>query len=135
MRTERLWADVAVVGAGPAGMAAAVRAAETGAKVVVVDDNPEAGGQIWRGGNSKSRNKRAAEWFRRFQEARIQTLPGAQVISATASPGCLLIETCDGIRELQFRKLILATGSRELFLPFPGWTLAGVMGAGGLQAL
>ena len=52
MRIERLCADVAVVGAGPAGMAAAARAAEAGARVVVVDDNPEPGGQnlaLWQG--------------------------------------------------------------------------------------
>src|SRR5690349_2419043 len=41
--------DVLVVGAGPAGMAAAVAAAENGCRVRVVDDNPAAGGQIWRG--------------------------------------------------------------------------------------
>ena len=40
--------DVVVVGAGPAGLAAAVRAAESGARVAMVDDNPHAGGQIWR---------------------------------------------------------------------------------------
>jgi len=38
-------------------------------------------------------------------------------------------------REIGFEKLIVATGARERFLPFPGWTLPGVMGAGGLQAL
>ncbi len=40
-----------------------------------------------------------------------------------------------GDRELSYEKLILATGARERFLPFPGWTLPNVMGAGGLQAL
>ena len=47
----------------------------------------------------------------------------------------LLAETFDGILELGYRKLILATGARERFLPFPGWTLPNVAGAGGLQAL
>jgi NADPH-dependent 2,4-dienoyl-CoA reductase/sulfur reductase-like enzyme len=135
MRIERLCADVAVVGAGPAGMAAAARAAEAGARVVAVDDNPEPGGQIWRCGKAKPPDSQATEWFHRFREAHVLTLTGAQVISAGASPQCLLIEICKGVRELQFRKLILATGSRELFLPFPGWTLPGIMGAGGLQAL
>ena len=41
--------DVLVVGAGPAGLAAAWRAAQSGLRVSVVDDNPAAGGQIWRG--------------------------------------------------------------------------------------
>ena len=46
--------DVLVVGAGPAGMAAAYRAAEGGMSVTVVDDNPAAGGQIWRGEATKT---------------------------------------------------------------------------------
>jgi len=41
--------EVLVVGGGPAGMAAAVRAAECGARVAIADDNPRLGGQIWRG--------------------------------------------------------------------------------------
>lgn len=135
MQIERLCADVVVVGAGPAGMSAAVRAAEAGARVVIVDDNPEPGGQIWRSSEAKPADSQMAEWFHRFRERQIQTLAGAQVISAGAASQCLLIETCEGVRELQFRRLILSTGARELFLPFPGWTLPGIMGAGGLQAL
>jgi NADPH-dependent 2,4-dienoyl-CoA reductase/sulfur reductase-like enzyme len=77
----------------------------------------------------------SAEWFRRFREAQIRLMAGVQVISAGASPRSLLVESSDGVRELEFGKLILATGSRELFLPFPGWTLPGIMGAGGLQSL
>jgi NADPH-dependent 2,4-dienoyl-CoA reductase/sulfur reductase-like enzyme len=41
----------------------------------------------------------------------------------------------NGVRELSYESLVLATGARERFLPFPGWTLPNVMGAGGLQAL
>ena len=47
----------------------------------------------------------------------------------------LLAETSNGVVELAFENLVLATGARERFLPFPGWTLPNVMGAGGLQAL
>jgi NADPH-dependent 2,4-dienoyl-CoA reductase/sulfur reductase-like enzyme len=50
-------------------------------------------------------------------------------------PGVLLAESVDGVYELEYEKLILATGARERFLPFPGWTLQNVMGAGGLQAM
>ncbi|MEC4600988.1 FAD-dependent oxidoreductase, partial [Burkholderia vietnamiensis] len=48
MKQERLSVDVAVVGAGPAGLSAAGAAARSGATVAIVDDNPRAGGQIWR---------------------------------------------------------------------------------------
>ncbi len=49
--------------------------------------------------------------------------------------GVLLAEGIDDIHELHYDKLIVATGARERFLPFPGWTLPNVMGAGGLQAM
>ncbi len=50
-------------------------------------------------------------------------------------PRVLLAEGDGGVDELQYEQLILATGAREIFLPFPGWTLPNVMGAGGLQAM
>jgi NADPH-dependent 2,4-dienoyl-CoA reductase/sulfur reductase-like enzyme len=52
-----------------------------------------------------------------------------------AGPNLLRAETADGICDLSYHKLVLATGARERFLPFPGWTLPNVMGAGGLQAM
>jgi NADPH-dependent 2,4-dienoyl-CoA reductase/sulfur reductase-like enzyme len=115
--------EVVVVGAGPAGLAAACRAAECNASVAVVDDNPHAGGQIWRGGG-------AGRWLNNAAEL----ITGASVFAAP-SPRRIAIETYDGSFELSYRNLILATGARERFLPFPGWTLPNVMGAGGLQAL
>ncbi len=131
--------DVLVIGGGPAGLAAAVSATESGARVAIVDDNPGLGGQIWRGEQRKASTPEAAEWLRRVQVAQIEFLPGARVYDQP-EPGQLLAEmslaeTFDRVLELRFRKLILATGARERFLPFPGWTLPGVAGAGGLQAL
>lgn len=126
--------DVCVVGAGPAGLAAAYRAAKSGLKVVVVDDNPAAGGQIWRGEQAKPASPEARAWFEKLRSVEIQLINGARVFSQPA-PRTLLAETARGVRELNYSSLILATGARERFLPFPGWTLPNVMGAGGLQAL
>ncbi|HJU91337.1 MAG TPA: FAD/NAD(P)-binding oxidoreductase [Pyrinomonadaceae bacterium] len=126
--------DVLVVGAGPAGLAAAYRAAQGGLKVVVVDDNPAAGGQIWRGEQAKPASPEAQAWFEKLRSVDIQLINKARVFSQPA-PGTLLAETARGVFELSYRSLILATGARERFLPFPGWTLPNVMGAGGLQAL
>src|ERR1044071_8700099 len=123
--------DVLVVGAGPAGLAAACRAAESGLRGVVIDDNPAAGGQIWRG---KPSSREAQYWFERVRSADIQFINGARVFGQ-GQPGTLLAETSDGVCELSYTNVILATGARERFLPFPGWTLPNVMGAGGLQAL
>ena len=126
--------DVLVVGAGPAGMAAAYRAAQNGARVAVVDDNPAAGGQIWRGEQAKPASREAQAWFERIRSVEIQFINGARVFQQPR-PGTLLAETPEGVCELSYTNLVLATGARERFLPFPGWTLPNVMGAGGLQAL
>jgi len=134
MDRARYDCDVAVVGAGPAGLAAAFRAAREGRRVTVVDDNPDAGGQIWRGEKAKPRSPEARVWFERIRSVDIQLIAGARVF-AQSGPGKLLAETPRDVCELAFQSLILATGARERFLPFPGWTLPGVMGAGGLQAL
>jgi len=117
--------DVVVVGAGPAGLAAACRAAECGRRVAMLDDNPQPGGQIWRGAS-----KEATGWMRRG----VEWMSDARVFDAP-EPQKLAVETFEGAFRLGYRSLILATGARERFLPFPGWTLPNVMGAGGLQAL
>src|SRR5690348_13183933 len=117
--------DVLVIGAGPAGIAAAMRAEESGARVALIDDNRGAGGQIWRGiQNSHTR-----------MPAGIRTFWGTQVVARGTGERTLLLEDSEKAFDLAFDKLILATGAREIYLPFPGWTLPGVMGAGGLQAL
>jgi D-hydroxyproline dehydrogenase subunit alpha len=130
---------VLVVGAGPGGLAAAYRVAQAGRRVVVVDDNPRAGGQIWRGDVEESRSPRAHApeaqvWFERIRSVEIDLIAGARVFQQIASD-LLLAETSGDVLELAFKDLVLATGARERFLPFPGWTLPNVMGAGGLQAL
>ncbi len=133
MRASRSF-DVLVVGAGPAGLAAACRAAEGGRSVAVVDDNPNLGGQIWRRERGHRARGETRVWLRRVRRARVERLAGTQVVGA-AGPGALLAETAGTAVELRYHRLILATGARELFLPFPGWCLPGVVGAGGLQAL
>jgi NADPH-dependent 2,4-dienoyl-CoA reductase/sulfur reductase-like enzyme len=117
--------NVIVVGAGPAGIAAACAATEGGLSAAIVDDNPAAGGQIWRGGIPVPWRDRVAG----------QEVIAGTVVAAVPAPGVLLAESAGATLELRFEKLILATGARERFLPFPGWTLPNVVGAGGLQAL
>ncbi len=134
MDRTRYDCDVLIVGAGPAGLAAAYRAARVGRRVTVVDDNPDAGGQIWRGEKSKPRSPDARAWFERIRSVDIQLLAVARVFEQDGV-GRLLAETPREVCELAFQSLVVATGARERFLPFPGWTLPNVMGAGGLQAL
>lgn len=134
--------DVLVVGAGPAGIAAAVTAADCGRRVGLIDDNPTPGGQIWRSGADLPRAARA--WLVRLEASTVVRLQGWRVFDAP-TPLVLLAErngaSVSGadnrseLAELHADRVILATGARERFLPFPGWTLPNVTGVGGLDAL
>jgi len=124
--------DILVVGAGPAGIAAAVSAAAAGKRVGLVDDNPSPGGQIWRSGASLP--AAARKWLARLDTAPLVRLQGWRVFDHPQH-GTLRAESNHDCRDLCYEQLILATGARERFLPFPGWTLPNVMGAGGLDAM
>ena len=126
---------IVILGAGPAGLAAADAASADGQAVVLVDENFAPGGQIWRGGPAAWKDKRAERlWNSVRAREHVEVLCGARVV-ALAGPGKLLLDTGEGPLVLPWQRLILCSGARELLLPFPGWTLPGVTGAGGLQAL
>jgi len=115
-------------------MAAAVRAAECGVEVGIVDDNATLGGQIWRGESDDGENQDAIRWSEMLRTAGVTKLCGKRVFDQPEAR-VLFAEGDHDLCELRYRNLILATGARERFLPFPGWTLPNVMGAGGLQAM
>ncbi len=130
---EGLRCEIAVVGAGPAGIAAAVRAGEAGRRVVLIDENPRPGGQIWRHRERFEAPAVAGWWMARLERTPCEALYGASVVDGSA--GELVVE--QGARTLRVaaEQLVLATGARELFLPFPGWTLPNVLGVGAMQSL
>jgi D-hydroxyproline dehydrogenase subunit alpha len=138
-------AEVLVIGSGPAGISAAATAAMHGRDVLLLDDNPSPGGQIWRDStvgepeepDDKQRKAllalrasgaRIFSGWSVFEAPRERTL---RAIQQTGSDMGADLHTID----ISYENLVLATGARERFLPFPGWTLPGVFGAGGLQAL
>lgn len=127
--------DLLIIGAGPAGMAAALAAANSGARIVLLDDNPLPGGQIWRDGPQANLPTQARRLRDRLHACtNVRCHAGARVI-ACAGDKTLLVEDAERAWQITYERLILCTGARELLLPFPGWTLPGVTGAGGLQAL
>jgi NADPH-dependent 2,4-dienoyl-CoA reductase/sulfur reductase-like enzyme len=141
-------AGLVVIGAGPAGLAAAragARAlcsarggapaaeADLAPDVVLVDAAPLPGGQIWRArrGIVHEETGRALGDLAGLD---VRVLASTRVVAALPQRR-LLIDGPEGARCLRWQRLVLAGGARERLLPFPGWTLPGVFGAGGLQAL
>jgi NADPH-dependent 2,4-dienoyl-CoA reductase/sulfur reductase-like enzyme len=135
--------DIIVVGAGPAGMAAATVAAEHGACVLLLDEQSTAGGQIYRGVSRQALNDEnilgddyyhGRELVSALQASGAEHVTGATVWQL--SPQREIGVSKDGIaRLLSADQVILATGAQERPFPVPGWTLAGVMTAGGAQVL
>jgi len=124
-----------IVGSGPAGLSAARTALDAGARICLIDDNHAPGGQIWRGGPARWTDARARDaWDALRDHPDCTIMQDAQVIGC-GDAGTLLVETGGRGVSVPFERVVLCAGSRELALPFPGWTLPGVTGAGGLQAL
>lgn len=134
MNEKLLEFDIAIVGAGPASIAAACAASENGKTVVMLETSPWFGGQLWRSEFPRAKTRQAIKWFTHLSETSAKAFLNTTVIDAPAE-NTLLAETSDGNLRVKYDKLILATGTREIFLPFPGWTLPNVYGAGAMQAL
>jgi len=117
---RELRCEVLVVGGGPAGIAAARAAHAAGADVLLLDEHPALGGPIYRALESP--------W-----PAPPRVAHRTRVVAALGDG--LLAEDDAGALLVRHRVLVVAPGARELLLPFPGWTLPGVFGAGGLQLL
>lgn len=136
--------DVIIVGAGPAGLSAAVEAAQAGMEVLVIDENQQPGGQLF---------KQIHKFFgSKEHKARIRGFKiGQELLEQAQSVGVMVwLDTIVmglfpqlGVTVMRDRHIshckgdavILATGASENGLPFPGWTLPGVMGAGAAQTL
>ncbi|MBC2655352.1 NAD(P)/FAD-dependent oxidoreductase [Pseudomonas sp. MSSRFD41] len=134
MTAPRLQCQVLIVGSGPAGLAAARAASRNARSILVVDDNPRPGGQIWRHGPDHPPSAAQAERFETLQHPAVRYLGATRIICALG-PRSLLLEDARQAWQVEYEQLILCCGAQELLLPFPGWTLPGVTGAGGLQAL
>ncbi len=128
-------ADVIVVGGGPAGIAAATRAAEAGARTAIIDAGLRPGGQIWRHVDPRVLPAEARRWIDRSRQAGVQWLLQSTVVDGSMGHGLTVVSRTQGTRVMRASRIVLATGARELFLPYPGWTLPNVTGVGGLQAL
>ncbi|KRD95920.1 FAD/NAD(P)-binding oxidoreductase [Bosea sp. Root381] len=137
--------DIAVVGAGPAGLAAAARAAELGLSVLLADESPAPGGQIYRAITTTPVADRAVlgeDYWKggalvaRLERTEAAYAPGCTVwsVAPDEAGGFELGLSLNGkARLIAAAQIILATGAQERPFPIPGWTLPGVMTAGAAQ--
>lgn len=135
--------DIAIIGAGPAGMAAATVAAEHRASVLILDEQPHAGGQIYRAVSRqtiKDKDVLGPDYY--VGRGLVSELEdsGVDYINETmvwqVSPEREIGISKDGVAQLVTAdQIIIATGAQERPFPVPGWTLPGVMNAGAAQVL
>ncbi len=136
--------DLMVLGAGPAGLAAAVEARRCGLEVALLDDQPAPGGQLYKGLHTKAAQglhdeKELSEGLallRAFEECGAEYLSSATVYGLEpGSPGLVHYVREGEAHTLSASVVVAAQGAMERPVPFPGWTLPGVLGAGAADIL
>lgn len=133
--------DLAVVGAGPAGLACALEAERLGLAVALIDDQPAPGGQIWRGlARAEAAAALGADYLAGRADIAALRASAVQYRPATTlwhldPAGELFLVGHGRTARLAARRVVLATGAMERPVPIPGWTLPGVMTAGAAQIL
>lgn len=135
--------DLIVIGAGPAGLSAATEARKWSMNVVLLDEQLQAGGQIYRGVDAASPKRRSvlgedyvagADLTASFNRSGATHIQGASVWNVGRDMTVNYIK--DGMNHtLTAHHIVLASGAMERSFPIPGWTLPGVMGAGAAQIL
>ncbi len=132
--------QVAIIGSGPAGLSASQVLLRHGAQVLLMEENRRLGGQLLRSGicdqtQQWPRETRAAGNLLQADTSQGTVLSKAQVLGREAD-GSLWVEDAQGrMRAIQADAVLMATGARERFVPFPGWTLPGVMSSGAAQVM
>jgi NADPH-dependent 2,4-dienoyl-CoA reductase/sulfur reductase-like enzyme len=143
MREAMREVPFAIIGAGPAGMAAAATAAETGVPVLLLDEQPRPGGQIYRAVDAMPaarRDRLGADYaqgldlVRALDRPGIEHVPGATVWFVDGD-GTVAWSVDGQAQAVRARRVLVATGAVERSVPIPGWTLPGVMTAGAAQIL
>jgi sarcosine oxidase subunit alpha len=138
--------EIAIVGGGPAGICAALTAAQQGAQVTVIDRNPSLGGQLIKqthmffGSKAQYASSRGIDIpneiiteLKKYKE-KINFLLDTTVLSYF-DDGVLLLEKNDKTFTLKPDSIVVATGGAEKMLPFPNNDLPGIYGAGAVQTL
>ena len=133
--------ELAIIGAGPAGMAAAALADELGLETVLIDEQGSPGGQMYRAIERAEPDTALGSDYlagrplvAALQASRVDYRPGTTLWHVDPE-GALFLETAGRTETVTARRILLATGALERPVPIPGWTLPGVMTAGAAQIL
>ncbi|RVT93488.1 NAD(P)/FAD-dependent oxidoreductase [Sphingomonas crocodyli] len=134
--------DLAIIGAGPAGMAAAITASSYGLTVIVFDEQPAPGGQIWRSVETASRRDailgpsfvEGRAIAQAFRASGVVYQPEAKIWHIEAGYS-VYYSLAGEAHRVDAKVVILATGAQERPVPFRGWTLPGVLTVGAAQIL
>ncbi len=138
--------DLLVIGGGPAGLAGSAFAANFGLRTVLVDERPTLGGQIYRqpgpGFIVNDRQKLGRDFVRGYElieltrQAGAQIATGTTVVSLRGTSAVLAgYQSSASTTIVKARRVLVAAGAYDRPVAFPGWTLPGVLTAGGAQAL
>jgi NADPH-dependent 2,4-dienoyl-CoA reductase/sulfur reductase-like enzyme len=139
MAAERV--DVAIVGGGLAGAAAAEVLSRHGARVLVLDENPHAGGQYLRGGRQAAGGwmdgvrRRGLKLIDSLTGRKVEIRSRTEVLGIEGEFELLAADENGSLSVVKSERVLLATGARERFVPFRGWTLPGVLATGAVQIL
>jgi len=136
--------EMVSIGAGPAGLAAAIEAAKNQVEVVVFDENDKPGGQLFKQIHKffGSREHRAKvrgikigqELLDEARQLGVEVSLNSVVLGIYAN-GIMNVMVQDRMEQVKAEKTLIATGASENMIPFPGWTLPGVIGAGAAQTM
>lgn len=136
--------DPVIVGSGPAGLSAAIQLAKHNVKCVLIDEASKVGGVVYRGplrsgvsleylGDKYKNAMESLHSEYRRRRGLIQERLNSRVIGVEDNERLIILNDRDDLLEVPFSQLVLATGCHERSVPFPGWTLPGVMLLGGMQ--
>ena len=136
--------EMICVGAGPAGLAAAIEAAKNGVQVIIFDENDRPGGQLFKQihkffGSEEHRAKERGfnignSFLNEAKELGVEVSLNSVVLGIYEN-GAMNVMIKDRIEQVMAQKTLVATGANENMIPFPGWTLPGVIGAGAAQTM
>ncbi|WP_041595870.1 FAD-dependent oxidoreductase [Halanaerobium hydrogeniformans] len=136
--------ELIIIGAGPAGLSAAIEAAAEGMQVIVFDENQRPGGQLFKQIHKffGSKQHRARErgfkigedLLKQAEDYGVEVKLNATVIGLFENK-TISVKIANRIEHYSAYNIIVAAGASEKMIPFPGWTLPGVIGAGAAQTM